>query len=84
MMLRRRITTISALLLLVIGGNFTFNTIKDNRIQDEAYALESNNGESYKYLESLSKNSENSKQVYERGFYTSDLGTRDNPKPPKS
>lgn len=83
MMLRRRVTTISALLLLIIGGNFTFNTIKGNRIQDEAYALESNNGESYKYLESLSKNSENSKQVYERDFYTSDLGTRDNPKPPK-
>ena len=85
MMLRRRVTTISALLLLIIGGNFTFNTIKNNRIQDKAYALESNNGESYKYLESLGeKDKENNKLVYEREITISDLGTREHPKPPKA
>lgn len=85
MMLRRRVTTISALLLLVVGGNFTFNTIKNNRIQDKAYALESNNGESYKYLESLGeKDKENNKLVYEREITLSDLGTREHPKPPKA
>lgn len=83
MMLRRRVTTISAVLLLLIGGNFTYKTLNNKKVQDKAYALESNDGESYKYLESLSKNSEKNTQVYERDFYISDLGTRDNPKPPK-